>query len=193
MSDDERRARSAYNKRYYEFHTDQIIARARAWKDAHPDEVRKRQPAYARRWRAQNVDVARAADAQWRARPDSKARKRIYDAQRHAVASKKHAAQTRAWRQANPERAADQYARRRARKRRSPIIVKVDRYAIYARDGGRCHICGKRVRKERFDLDHLVPLAKGGEHAPFNLAVAHPRCNARKAASRIPVQVPLPW
>lgn len=81
---------------------------------------------------------------------------------------------------------------RRARLKGALHIERVDRHAIYRRDGGVCHICRKVVSVAAFTLDHLVPLACGGEHASFNLAVAHRSCNRKKWHHRVPVQVPLP-
>lgn len=33
-----------------------------------------------------------------------------------------------------------------------------------------------------FTLDHVVPLARGGEHSYRNVKLAHPLCNSRKGA-----------
>jgi 5-methylcytosine-specific restriction endonuclease McrA len=63
--------------------------------------------------------------------------------------------------------------------------------AIYRRDLGRCHLCRRRVKPDRFHVDHLIPLARGGSHVPENVAIAHPLCNMRKSAKLVPVQVPL--
>ena len=63
------------------------------------------------------------------------------------------------------------------RKMGASRVVTVAREVIYERDGGRCHACGTRVPRDAFDLDHLVPLAAGGNHVPENLAVACVKCN----------------
>jgi 5-methylcytosine-specific restriction endonuclease McrA len=80
---------------------------------------------------------------------------------------------------------------RRARKCGAPQVVPIDRMAIYRRDLGRCHLCRRRVKPDRFHVDHLIPLARGGSHVPENVAIAHPLCNMRKSAKLVPVQVPL--
>jgi 5-methylcytosine-specific restriction endonuclease McrA len=95
------------------------------------------------------------------------------------------------WRASNPERSAEQNQKSRARRAQAPVVGDVSRAAIFARDHGRCYLCGQSVEPDNFHLDHLVPLAKGGEHAAFNLMVAHPRCNWKKHTKRIPVQLPL--
>ena len=60
---------------------------------------------------------------------------------------------------------------------------------VFERDGWVCHICGEMTDKERKgthhprapEIDHVVPLSKGGEHSYANLACAHVRCNRRKS------------
>lgn len=62
----------------------------------------------------------------------------------------------------------------------------VDYTAIYERDGGRCWICNLTVGPlKAAHFDHVIPLAKGGQHAPDNIRVACPACNRRKAG-RLP-------
>lgn len=45
---------------------------------------------------------------------------------------------------------------------------------------GRCFWCDAAL--DRFHVDHLVPLSKGGEHEVANLVLACPTCNLRKHA-----------
>lgn len=66
--------------------------------------------------------------------------------------------------------------------------------ALYKRDGGICHICGKPCRLDDYvisedafiagnwypSIDHVVPLSKGGEHSWSNVALAHRYCNSIK-------------
>lgn len=74
---------------------------------------------------------------------------------------------------------AERAARRRAQLRGS-LFEKIDRDAVYVRDGGRCHLCGKMRRPDDWHMDHIVPIAGGGEHRYRNVAVACPRCNREK-------------
>lgn len=57
---------------------------------------------------------------------------------------------------------------------------KFTKQEIYERDGGRCHLCGKKCNHSKWHLDHLIPLSLGGEHTRKNVAVACPRCNESK-------------
>lgn len=68
---------------------------------------------------------------------------------------------------------------RRARLR-AVFCEKIDRLSIFERDKGICHICGKNVDPNYWDLDHVIPLSKGGAHTQFNVAVSHPFCNRSK-------------
>ena len=43
-----------------------------------------------------------------------------------------------------------------------------------------CTYCGKLITRPDVHVDHIVPLSKGGEHAPNNLAVSCPKCNFSK-------------
>jgi 5-methylcytosine-specific restriction endonuclease McrA len=67
----------------------------------------------------------------------------------------------------------------------------IDRNEIFNRDGGKCHICGKRVAPESFHLDHLIPLSRGGSHTRANIALAHPVCNRRRGPGHLPAQLRL--
>lgn len=80
---------------------------------------------------------------------------------------------------------------RNARKRGA--TVETFRYSeVFERDGWVCGICREPVEPElRFpdprsvSLDHMQPIAKGGEHSRANVQTAHLDCNLRKAA-RLP-------
>jgi 5-methylcytosine-specific restriction protein A len=52
------------------------------------------------------------------------------------------------------------------------------RAAIFAEHGGECHICGGKIGVgEAWDLDHVIPLALGGDDEPANLRPAHVKCH----------------
>lgn len=52
------------------------------------------------------------------------------------------------------------------------------RFAIYERDGHRCRKCGRRT--DDLEIDHIVPIAKGGKSTPDNLQTLCHRCNKAK-------------
>jgi uncharacterized Zn finger protein (UPF0148 family) len=70
---------------------------------------------------------------------------------------------------------------------------------LYERDGGKCWLCGCQCDKDDYtkgdyfiagnnypSIDHVIPLAKGGEHSWENVRLAHRRCNSLKADSIAP-------
>lgn len=52
---------------------------------------------------------------------------------------------------------------------------------VYLRNNGRCAICGKRVDLNKCNLDHRIPISKGGIDAVENLDCVHVKCNYIKA------------
>jgi 5-methylcytosine-specific restriction endonuclease McrA len=93
------------------------------------------------------------------------------------------AERVKAWNAANPERAAahrrDKVNRYRARQY-AAWVEHVDHRIVFDRDGGICGICGDPVDPANFHIDHVVPIARGGEHSYANAQIAHPACNQRK-------------
>jgi 5-methylcytosine-specific restriction endonuclease McrA len=70
---------------------------------------------------------------------------------------------------------------------------------VFERDGWICQLCGKKTPKERRgsfrsnapELDHRIPISKGGPHLYSNLQCACRACNAKKSDRSIPCQLPL--
>lgn len=82
---------------------------------------------------------------------------------------------------AHPDKVLDVQARRRARKH-TATVEDVDRLVVWETHGGICGICHKPVPRDNFHLDHIIPLAKGGEHSYANTQPAHPPCNLSKGS-----------
>lgn len=59
------------------------------------------------------------------------------------------------------------------------------RFAIYARDGNRCRMCG-RYFSSGLEIDHIIPIAKGGKSTMDNLQSLCHNCNKKKGADIIP-------
>lgn len=55
------------------------------------------------------------------------------------------------------------------------------RFAIYERDNYRCQICGRST--DDLEIDHIIPISKGGKSTYSNLQTLCHRCNARKGSS----------
>jgi len=112
---------------------------------------RQKRTEAARKLRAKNPDYQRQNVARWR--------ERNYE---------QHLAQARVY-----------AAARRARKR-DQFVENVDALTVYERDSGICGICGAAVEVDHFNVDHIIPLSRGGEHSYANVQLAHPDCNFRK-------------
>src|SRR5215831_10857155 len=53
--------------------------------------------------------------------------------------------------------------------------------ALFEKQGGVCLLCAQRIESaEVGQVDHLIPLAKGGRDDKSNLALAHAQCNKEK-------------
>lgn len=54
------------------------------------------------------------------------------------------------------------------------------RFAIYARDGYRCCRCGISQKYAALEVDHIIPIAKGGKSTYDNLQTLCHKCNVEK-------------
>jgi len=61
------------------------------------------------------------------------------------------------------------------------------RFLIFERDDFQCFYCGKTSYSDRTELhvDHIIPVARGGEDIAINLVTACQRCNLEKSAMEI--------
>jgi len=73
------------------------------------------------------------------------------------------------------EQAADRIERR-------PLSDRV-RALVLVRDGGRCRRCGSA---RNLEVDHIVPLSRGGDSDDCNLQTLCRRCNRRKWKKLVP-------
>ena len=72
---------------------------------------------------------------------------------------------------------------------RAATVERVDPLKVFDRDGWQCRLCGIPTPSEKRgtctpdapELDHIIPLAKGGEHSYRNTQCACRRCNALKS------------
>ena len=77
-------------------------------------------------------------------------------------------------------------AAKRARKLGAEVVERFDREEIFERDGWTCCDCGARCAEpDPFNLraatiDHVVPLAAGGEHSRRNVQTLCLSCNSAK-------------
>jgi 5-methylcytosine-specific restriction endonuclease McrA len=135
-------------------------------------------------------EIRRAASRRYLAklRADPKAHaKRLASLADWRLRNAEHASEyDRRYRKANAAHVAEKNRRRRARLL-DAWVEDVDIAVVFERDGGRCGVCGNPIDlafdwpdRMSLTLDHVVPLARGGEHSYRNVQVAHAVCNSRK-------------
>lgn len=66
-----------------------------------------------------------------------------------------------------------------------PRQVKFTRKNIYRRDNNTCQYCGRRLRTEDLNLDHVVPLSRGGKNTWENVVCSCIRCNMKKGSKTL--------
>lgn len=79
--------------------------------------------------------------------------------------------------------------------RRGCILTEEIRCDIFNRDGWKCNICRRSVRRDARDprhkatIDHIVPVARGGAHVYSNLQTLCKSCNSRKRDKLVDCQL----
>lgn len=91
----------------------------------------------------------------------------------------KRAASLRAYRKANPEKVREWSTSRAQRKIGRLPRGTVKKIKLLQKN--RCAYCKTKVDKI-FHVDHIYPLAKGGQHSPSNLQILCPTCSLTKSA-----------
>jgi len=131
------------------------------WSKANPG-VRAK---YSQRWRQANPGKAAESKRAYRSDPENKSAE---------------LEQKRIWSRKNKEKARLYAANRRARKRNSDkaMVTESDFAQLYSKP---CIYCGNKSEQ----IDHVVPLARGGRHAIGNLAPACTSCNQSKGSKLI--------
>ena len=152
---------------------------------------------YKRLWHQRNAEKIRDRVAKWRL--ENPERTKEIRARQYVTYKEKAKANALALLAAHPERRKEYDARYQkkhpekframAQTRRARLLGQwvehVDHIVVWDRDGGICHICKEPAEASDWHLDHVIPLALGGEHSYANTAVSHSICNRRKGARLI--------
>ncbi len=130
-------------------------------------EQRERRKKTRLRWSAANSEAIRAK---------AKAHRREHH-DRVSASDKK-------WRQSHPEAARNKARRSHATRRavlKKVFVEHVDPVVVFERDKGMCGICKQRVERDSpWEIDHMIPISKGGAHAYANVQLSHQACNRAK-------------
>lgn len=62
-------------------------------------------------------------------------------------------------------------------------IKKGERFELFKRDGFTCQYCGRQPPEATLQIDHIVPVAEGGDNDEMNLITACRSCNLGKGAN----------
>lgn len=171
-----RPCQKTYHEAWRETHRAHTNRLEKARREIATPEVKAARTAQSVKWQAEKY----ANDPEWRAR--------FLASQRRAYSRdpEKFKAQTRAWQLAHWDETLSIQARRRTQKRH-PDAERIRPSVVFSRDDWVCHLCGETTepdgpRARRPSMDHVVPLARGGEHTYDNVRCAHQVCNIRKGA-----------
>jgi 5-methylcytosine-specific restriction endonuclease McrA len=145
--------RRQYSQARYPSKREYYIAAAKRWSQEHPERVKVN--------RQRHVATG-------------------YYKRYHEQNRERKNAKDRRWRHARPAVNLDRVRRREARKCAAPVVEKIDRAALYARDNWICYRCERVCTPANITLDHVVPLTRGGSHTADNLRVCCRSCNSRK-------------
>ena len=154
-----------YFTRYYADRRDLMRARAKEWADANRERKRSGDRAYANL----NKDAASARAKAWRDKNKD-----------HCKTSK------RKWKQANRELLRVKNHNRRALQRKASTNLKGIKEFFIATKAKKfviCYYCEQRIESSDCHFDHIVPLARGGQHSVDNLCVSCAHCNISKNAT----------
>lgn len=165
-------------RRHYAKRRDEICKQRRELRAADADEARAR----ARRYYAENRERIRARERERRTQEHIRSKARI-DTARWRVENYERALEScRRYQRTHPEVVRKGYKRRRARMAGAFVEV-VDPRVVFARAKGICGICLTPVDlSSPWEVDHIIPISKGGEHSYANTQLAHRTCNRKKHA-----------
>ena len=145
----------------------------------HLEQYRESGRKSALKYAAEHREQERIRAAQWRKYNPEKSRQgdRVqYLKDRNAVME-----YNRKYREENPERVTIWRRNRRGRKRSGAgRITRRFVLSLFSSQNGKCIACHVDFAKTGYDIDHIIPLSKGGEHSEMNIQLLCPTCNKRK-------------
>lgn len=74
------------------------------------------------------------------------------------------------------------YTQKRYALRKSLHAESVDIQQLFVENGGHCEYCKKTLLFSEINVDHYVPISRGGEHKKENLKISCASCNKSKGA-----------
>lgn len=62
------------------------------------------------------------------------------------------------------------------------FVENVDPLEVYHKQKGVCYMCLGKFTFKEMEMDHVIPLCKGGKHEKTNVKMCCPTCNKKKGA-----------
>jgi 5-methylcytosine-specific restriction endonuclease McrA len=132
-------------------------------------------------WKLLNKDRTKEMDALWY--QDNKERVRAMAIVWNKENPEKAKVYAKTYRDKNPHKGIIYAQIRRTRKKGNGGSLSdgiIDKLLLFQR--GRCCICRCKLSKSGYNLDHIMPISKGGQNADSNVQLTCPKCNAQKRA-----------
>ena len=149
-------------KQSYLRNRDTVLKRQHEYDLQHQAEYRARN----RDWRKRNKEKVREMNRDWYQK--NRDRQRPYQREWQ-----------RRWRDANRDALRLKWRLRENLVRSTGIVTPKDIENQYQRQDGRCYWCSKLV-ENRYHIDHVIPISKGGINTPDNIVISCPFCNGSK-------------
>lgn len=155
--------------------TTEFFARKRDTKDGFAHRCKACASEANREWQKANPGYATAQGKKWRdSNPQAYQAFLAQDKERGTARAK-------AFNRANPERHSLANRRCRAKKSGAKGDHTVEDIALqFLAQNGLCLYCKQEISNS-YDIDHVVPIARGGSNGPENIVVACASCNRSKA------------
>jgi len=74
------------------------------------------------------------------------------------------------------------YTQKRYALKKLAFVENVSPLELYNEQNGICYICNQNFEFKKMELDHVLPISKGGKHKKDNCKMACVRCNRRKGS-----------
>lgn len=153
-------ARAGYHRNLTKSRSEKAAA-ARRYRNLHGSQ---NDLVYLRAWRKANRDKVRKLNRRWYLANRERARAKAAEYQ------KQHPDQV------------NEYSRRRHAKKKGVSVAAIrqeDLSSLLLAQGGRCRYCKAMLGRDK-ELDHRIPISRGGAHALENVCWACRDCNRRK-------------
>lgn len=176
----------AANHEWRKSNPEKFAASKKAWaaKNAEAEKERKR------KWYIANKEFSAERGRLWRKEnPEKTEASRLKWANANPLSAR---ARVKKWASANPDAIAANSRKRRSMKRGAVgTHTAKDVSHIFESQRGKCTGCQSNLKKsgnDKFHVDHIMPLSRGGSNDKYNLQLLCPLCNMRKHAKH-----PIDW